>query len=471
MHTYYLAVDIGASSGRHILGHVEDGRMVLEEVYRFENTMEEAEGHLCWNVDSIFREIKRGLIKCREAGKIPVTMGIDTWGVDHVLLDGNDSILGLTYAYRDHRTDNMDTEVSKLISEQELYLRTGIQKQLFNSIYQLYAHKTQSPGILESARAFLMMPDYFNFLLTNVKSNEYTNATTTNLINAFTRDWDRELIDILGFPQRLFGKLSMPKTVLGGFTPAIIEEVGFDCEVVLPATHDTGSAFLAVPAVDEDSFYISSGTWSLMGTEMPTPIISEDGRLANLTNEGGYDYRFRFLKNIMGLWIIQSIRKELDNKYSFDEMSRIAAQNEHFESRIDVNHSSFLSPRSMINAIKDYCIQTGQPLPGTEGELFHCVYASLAQSYAESLGQLEKLTGKRCSAINIVGGGSQNDYLNQLTANHTGRTVYAGPTEGTALGNLMVQMIGRGEFSDLFEARASIPRSFDIRWIEPDSEQ
>ena len=277
------------------------------------------------------------------------------------------------------------------------------------------------------------------------------------------------MIDILGF-RKDYSKAQHAEDRIGRVYSAIIEEVGFDCEVVLPATHDTGSAFLAVPAVDEDAFYISSGTWSLMGTEMPTPIISEDGRLANLTNEGGYDYRFRFLKNIMGLWIIQSIRKELDNKYSFDEMSRIAAQNEHFESRIDVNHSSFLSPRSMINAIKDYCIQTGQP-PRDGRRAFPLRLREPGPKLCRISRSTRKLTGKRCSAINIVGGGSQNDYLNQLTANHTGRTVYAGLTEGTALGNLMVQMIGRGEFSDLFEARASIPRSFDIRRIEPDSEQ
>ena len=467
MYTYYLAVDIGASSGRHILGHVEDGRIVLEEVYRFDNSMVEADGHLCWNLDMIFREVKQGLIKCREAGKIPVSMGIDTWAVDYVLLDGHDRILGPTYAYRDHRTEKMDIEVSKLISEQELYSRTGIQKQLFNTIYQLYAHKMQSPDILENAQTLLMIPDYLNFLLTNVKSNEYTNATSTGLVSAVARDWDRELIDVLGYPQRLFGKLSMPKTLLGRFSPEIIEEVGFDCEVVLPATHDTGSAFLAVPACDENAFYISSGTWSLMGTELPCPVINEDSRLANLTNEGGYDYRYRYLKNIMGLWIIQCIRKELGNKYSFDEMSRMASENSHFTTQIDVNHSSFLSPVSMTEAIRDYCRKTGQAVPGTVGELLQCVYASLAKSYAETLGQLAKLTGKSCSSINIVGGGSQNDYLNQLTANYTGKTVYAGPTEGTALGNIMVQMIRTGEFSDLFEARAAIPGSFEIRKIEP----
>jgi rhamnulokinase len=469
MRTYYLAVDIGASSGRHILGHIEDGKMVLEEVYRFDNGMEDNEGHLCWNLDKLFYEIKRGLIKCREIGKIPASMGIDTWAVDYVLLDEKDRILGRTYAYRDHRTDSMDKEVSKYISEEDLYSRTGIQKQLFNTIYQLYAHKIQSPEILDKAQTFLMIPDYFNFLLTSIKSNEYTNATSTGLVNAETKDWDRDLIDLLGYPQRLFGKLSTPKTVLGRFSPEIVEEVGFDCEVVLPATHDTGSAFLAVPARDENAFYISSGTWSLMGTEMLSPVINEESRLANLTNEGGFDYRFRYLKNIMGLWIIQSIRRELDKKYGFDELSNMAKESAYFTSQIDVNHNSFLSPKSMIDAIKDYCKKSDQAVPQTIGELMQCVYTSLAQSYAETLEQLEKLTDKNCSAINIVGGGSQDNYLNQLTADYTGKTVYAGPTEGTALGNLMVQMIRAGEFADLSEARAAIPKSFEIRKIESNS--
>lgn len=467
MTKYYLAVDVGASSGRHMLGYVEGGKIVLEEVYRFDNGMVDIEGHLCWDLDRTFLEIKRGLVRCRELGKIPVSMGIDTWGVDYVLLDEKGHVLGQTFAYRDHRTDGMDAEVSKIISEKAQYARTGIQKQIFNTIYQLYALKSQSPEILEKSHSFLMIPDYFNYLLTSVKMNEYTNASTTGLLNAETKDWDSELIEMLGFPQRLFGELNMPGTVVGRFSPEVAAELGFNCEVVLPATHDTGSAFMAVPALDENAVYISSGTWSLMGTELPKAVVNEESRLANFSNEGGYDYRYRYLKNIMGLWIIQSIRKELDIKYSFDDLCRMASECDYFESGIDVNHGSFLAPKSMIDAIKNYCSETGQQIPQSVGELMQCVYVSLAQSYAETLSQLEGLTGKSCSVIHIVGGGSRDDYLNELTAYYTRKTVYAGPTEGTSLGNLITQMIKFGEFSDLLDARTAISKSFDIRKIVP----
>lgn len=467
MRKYYLAVDIGASSGRHILGHIEDGRMVLEEIYRFDNSPEERDGHLCWNLEKLFAEVLAGLKECRKIGKLPVSVGIDTWAVDFVLLDGQNRPLGLTAAYRDHRTEGMDAEITSMISESDLYARTGIQKQIFNTIYQLCAVKLQDPASLQSARSFLMIPDYFNFLLTGVKKQEYTNATSTCLVGALEKTWDRELIGLLGFPQHLFGELSMPKTFVGRCKPEIAAEIGFDCDIMLPATHDTGSAFLAVPARDDNAIYISSGTWSLMGTENPAPVINEESRLANFTNEGGYDYSFRYLKNIMGLWIIQSIRRELGKKYSFDELCTMAKESADFPSRIDVNHGSFLSPAGMIDAIKEYCRSTGQMVPDSIGELMQCVYVSLAASYAETMKQLEKLSGKACSVIHIVGGGSKDEYLNHLTAELTGKTVLAGPTEGTALGNLMVQMIRSGEYADIAAARAAIPLSFEINAYLP----
>ena len=300
MEKYYLAVDIGASSGRHMLAWMADGRMHLEEIYRFPNGMENVDGTLCWNVRRLFDEIKNGLKKCKESGKIPAFIGIDTWAVDYVLLDGRDRILGHTAGYRDSRTKGMDEKVCETISPSALYKRTGIQKQIFNTIYQLTAVRQSRPEDLEKAESMLMMPDYFGFLLTGVKKMEYTNATSTQLISPVTNDWDYELIDMLGLNPRMFRPVSMPGTVVGNFTAEVQKEVGFDCTVVLPATHDTGSAVLAVPAQGDDAIYISSGTWSLMGIERKEADCSMKSMQANFTNEGGYGHRFRYLKNIMG---------------------------------------------------------------------------------------------------------------------------------------------------------------------------
>ena len=461
MKKYYLAVDIGASSGRHMLGSMENGRIVLEEVYRFENGLEQRGGHLCWNFDRLFGEIKNGLKRCGELGKAPFSMGIDTWGVDFVLLDEAGGVLGDTVAYRDSRTGTMDRAVEKLIDPEELYARTGIQKQIFNTIYQLAAVKKEHSEHLEKARSFLMVPEYFNFLLTGIRKNEYTNATTTQLVNAQTRTWDTELMERLGFNPAIFGELSLPGTAVGTFLPAIREEVGFDCEVVLPATHDTGSAVMAVPA--DDGIYLSSGTWSLMGVERPEPDCGARSRDRNFTNEGGYDYRFRYLKNIMGLWIIQSARRELPRKHSFDELCAMAQSCGTFASRIDVNDPSFLSPVNMTRAIRDYCARTGQQVPGSTGELFACIYHNLAASYGETVREIEELTGREYPAVHIVGGGAKDEYLDALTAQYTHKKVLAGPVEATAVGNLLAQMLKDGVFSGLSEARAAVARSFEIK--------
>lgn len=461
MSKYYLAVDIGASSGRHILGSVENGKITLEEVYRFENNLVQKDHSLCWDFNRLFSEIKSGLKRCGELGKIPVSVGIDTWGVDFVLLDENDTVIGNTVAYRDSRTTGMDKVVAKSISSEALYARTGIQKQVFNTIYQLTAVKQEYPEYLEKAKSFLMVPEYFNFLLTGVKKNEYTNATTTQLVNAQTKTWDYDLIEKLGINSSIFGEVSLPKTLVGRLLPEIREEMGFDCEVVLPATHDTGSAVMAVPA--NDGIYLSSGTWSLMGVERMEPNCSEHSRSMNFTNEGGYDYRFRFLKNIMGLWIIQSARRELEKKYSFDELCDMARQSAHFLSRIDVNNPSFLSPASMTQAIKDYCVKTGQQAPESIGELFACIYHSLAKSYGDTVSEIEAITGNQYPTIHIVGGGAKDDYLDSLTAQYTRKTVMAGPIEATAIGNLLAQMLRDGVFASLTEARAAIAQSFEIK--------
>ena len=405
MDKYYLAVDIGASSGRHMLASMVDGKMQLEEVYRFPNGMDNKNGTLCWDVERLFTEIKTGLKKCKELGKIPVSMGIDTWGVDYVLLDKDDKILGETVGYRDSRTNGMDEKVYEKISLEDLYARTGIQKQLFNTIYQLMAVKQFHPEYLEQAETFLMLPDYFNFLLTGVKKNEYTEATTGQLISAETNDWDYELIDLLGYNRKMFMPVSMPGTVVGNFSKEIQDEVGFDCTVVLPATHDTGSAVLAVPTNDDNAVYISSGTWSLMGIERKEPDCSVESMKANFTNEGGYDHRFRFIQNIMGLWMIQSVKKEFTENLSFAEICDMASK-ETIPSIVDCNDDSFMAPESMIRAVQDFCRNSGQQVPETVGEISSVIYNSLAKCYKDALEKIEHITGNKYDTIYVVGGGS-----------------------------------------------------------------
>ena len=466
MGAYYLAVDIGASSGRHILAHMENGKLQLEEVHRFYNGMSEKDGELCWDFDALFKEIKTGLKKCKEIGKIPVSIGVDTWGVDFVLLDENNQVLGNTVGYRDDRNQGMDEEVYKIIPEKELYARTGIQKAIFNTIYQLMAVKTKHPEYLEKAKTFLMVPDYFHFLLSGVKSNEYTEATTGQLINPYTKEWDMELIEMLGYPTDMFQKVSVPGTILGDLRPELQEEVGFNCKVVLPATHDTGSAVLAVPSNNPDTVYISSGTWSLMGVERMEADCSPASYAHNFTNEGGFQYRFRYLKNIMGLWMIQSVKKELKEErgidLSFGELCADAAT-QTIPSIVDANDERFLAPKNMIKEVQAACAESGQPVPETAGEIASVIYNSLAKCYAATIEEIQEITGKTYDSISIVGGGSNAVYLNELTAKYTGRTVYAGPTEATAIGNLMVQMMANGELGDLATARDCVFQSFAVQ--------
>ncbi|MBE5738015.1 MAG: rhamnulokinase [Clostridiales bacterium] len=459
---YYLAIDIGASSGRHILGWLEDGKMMLEEIYRFKNGAEKKGDKLVWNDKGLFSSIVEGLKKCKEIGKIPVAIGIDTWGVDYALLDENDKLIDEVYSYRDERTLAVIDEVHSIVSEKDTYERTGIQKQVFNTIYQLYCDKKS--GKLENAKTFLMMPDYLHFLLTGVKKNEYTNASTTGLLNAKTREWDMDIIEKLGFNKDLFKPLSLPGTLVGGLKDEIKQEVGFDANVYLPATHDTASAVMAVPNPNLP-LYISSGTWSLMGIETPNENTSDLANQSGFTNEGGYNKSVRFLKNIMGLWMIQCIKKEYNDKYSFTDFVDEAKKVKNFHSIVDVNDLSFFSPDSMINAVKDYCKKTGQQVPNTVGEIVLCVYESLAECYAKAVEQIEDITGVKFNEINIVGGGCQNVLLNELTAKSTKRKVVAGPIEATATGNLLAQMLANGDIKSLNEGKQIIKDSFEIKEI------
>jgi rhamnulokinase len=516
----HLAVDIGASSGRHIIGRVDNGIMKLQEVYRFENGVSEKNGHLCWDINLLYQNIIDGIRECRNQNLTPDTMGIDTWGVDFVLLDSDGEILGDTVAYRDERTDGIRQELEDkgILSFDDLYSKTGIQYQKFNTIYQLVALQKEHPEYMEQAESFLMIPDYLNYKLTGIKSNEYTNASTTALVDAKTCDWDYELIEKLGLPKKIFGKLSKPGTKLGRFTQEVRNYVGFDLDVILPATHDTGSAYLAVPARDDKAVFLSSGTWSLMGVENKESITNGESKEANFTNEGGYNNTYRYLKNIMGLWMIQSVRREIGEitgtKPSFPELIEAAKQAKDVDVVLDVDDARFLAPKSMIEEIKKACEDAGRPLactnedyhygkelldrekdskklsdidksgkdnpdvkkseasdtpgslPARTGEVMAVIYNSLSDDYRRTVKTLEKLTGNKYTSINIVGGGSQDMYLNQRTAQATGLPVFAGPTEGTALGNLIVQFICSGEYKNLQEARDAIKKSFDIKCIE-----
>lgn len=469
----YLAVDIGASSGRHIVGRVENGKITLEEVYRFVNSQVRRDGHDCWDIEKLVESVKAGIDEAIK--KYPIeSIGIDTWGVDFVLLDENNELCCDTVAYRDLRTKGADAEIeSQVMSFEQLYSRCGIQKTAFNTIYQLWALKKEHPEQLEKAAKFLMIPEYLNYRLTGNIVHEYTDSSTTSLLDAAKKDWDFDLIEKLGLPKRIFGKLEMPGATVGEYKGV---------KVVLPAMHDTGSAYLAVPARDDRAVYLSSGTWSLLGVENDMAITTKESCDANFTNEGGAWGRYRYLKNIMGLWMIQSIRRELNGveyvegkggeatkealaalkdyekgrEYSFSDLSMVA-RGQPYNVTVDVNDTRFLNPDSMIGEVMKAALEAGRP-PATVGELMQCVYISLAECYAAAIRNLAEITGKVYTSINIVGGGCQDKYLNALTAEATGLEVFAGPIEGTAIGNLIVQMIASGEFADLASARAAIDR-------------
>ena len=449
----HLAIDIGASSGRHILGYLRDGKLELEEVYRFENGIHNENGVLVWDIENLVKEVKDGIAKCQQIGKVPATIAIDTWGVDYVLLDGDQQEILPAVSYRDSRTDAAAEAVAQILPQSALYARTGIQQQNFNTIYQLYCDKCS--GKLEQAAHFLMIPDYLAFKLTGVLKNEYTNATTTNLVNAHTNQWDTEILDTLGIPTDLFQPLSLPATAVGEFTPEIQQEVGFNATVLLCPSHDTASAVAACP-IDDASVYISSGTWSLIGTENRYPVVSEEALAANFANEGGIEYRFRFLKNIMGMWLFQNIRKELNKQYTYDEMMQMAMASDYCR-LIDPTDPAFLAPESMLTAIRTYLGESELPL----GDVLASVYRSLAATYDKTVKEIESISGKEIHAIHIVGGGSKDAYLNRLTSQYTGKTVCVGLTEATATGNLISQIM-YSENIDLTEARKIIKNTFEI---------
>ena len=416
----YLAIDIGASSGRHIVGWMEDGGLKTKEVYRFPHGVREQAGHLVWDTDALLAHVQAGIAAAKAEFPGIVSLSIDTWGVDYVLLRGDEEVRPV-YAYRDNRTEVVIPKVHEILPFSELYTRTGCQFQPFNSIYQFYADKLA--GRLEGVTDFLMIPEYLLWKLGGVKAKEYTNATTTGMVSTETGEFDSEIISALGLPP-IFPKLQKPGTVLGEYD-------GIKC--VLCATHDTASAVEGIP-MDGNFPYISSGTWSLLGVKTPKPITNAASRAANYSNEGGVGYN-RYQKNIMGMWLVNELQKELCSGLGFAEIVN-AAKESTCDALIDANAPEFLAPKSMKAA---FDAATGGKLVSI-GDYFHCAYRSLAQSYAEALAELERNTERTYEKLYIVGGGAKNDFLNRLTAQATGKQVIALPIEATALGNLKIQM-------------------------------
>ena len=423
---YYLAIDIGASSGRHIVGWREDDKIKTKEVYRFPNGVKKEDGHLVWDIQSLYKSVIAGI---REAFSIYPeieSLSIDTWGVDYVLLDGDREIYPV-YAYRDSRTEAVIPKVHERIPFSELYSRVGCQFQPFNSIYQLYDDRLS--GRLDSATDMLMIPEYLMWKLCGVKAREYTNATTMGMVNG---EFDLDIVNRLEYPERLFPKLSQPKTVLSDLLPEIQGEVAGNTKVVLCATHDTGSAVEGIP-MTENSPYISSGTWSLLGVKTPTPITDKKSESANYSNEGGVGYN-RYQKNIMGMWIVNELQRELCPDVPFSEIVKMAERSE-CEVTIDANSPELLAPESMRTAFDSLADGLKE-----KADYFRCAYKSLAESYKRAIDELEANTGNKYEKLYIVGGGAKNEFLNRLTEEMTGKAVVALPIEATALGNLKIQM-------------------------------
>ncbi len=432
--------------------------MKCSVIHRFPNGYTAKDGHLVWDVDKLFMEILAGLKKAHEIGVRPKTIAIDTWGCDYVLLDGDGRRIGEAVAYRDNRTDHVPCPVSR----QEIYRHTGIQHLSFNTIYQLLALKKERPEDLEKAQHLLMIPDYLAWRLTGVMHQEYTNATTTSLVDAMLRCWDLGLIARLGLPGRLFKPLVMPGACYGPLSGEVERVTGMHTTLVAAPTHDTASAVLGSP-LREGSAFLSSGTWSLLGAVIDSPIVNDEAMKENFTNEGGYRGTIRLLRNLMGTWMLQNLKKECNENLSFPQLAEKAKEEGDFPSVVDIEDERFLAPRSMTEEVKAACRESGQKVPATTGETASCIYHSLALGYQKAISRLERITEKRYRHLAIVGGGSKDAYLCQLTADKTGLEVTAGPDEGTAYGNLLCQMMESGEIKDREEASSILRNSIDVK--------
>jgi rhamnulokinase len=465
----HLAIDLGAESGRVISGCLEGGRLQLKEIHRFQNGGVLLGEHLHWNVLSLWRELKHGLSL---AGSSVRSIGLDTWGVDFGLLDAQDTLIGNPYHYRDSRTEGMMEAVFDVIPHDEVYSKTGLQFMQMNTLYQLFAMVKGKSSALASAERLLNMPDLFNFFLTGEKANEFTISSTTQCYNPMNKNWDYEMLGKLGIPTKLFGEIVAPGTLLGKLRPSLVQEIGYSTSVISSAGHDTACAIAAVPASGDDYIYLSSGTWSLMGVLLDQqPIISAESMAADMTNEGGVDGKIRFLKNIVGLWLVQECRRQWareGDEYNYAELTEMAAQAPPLASLINPGESRFMAPRNMPRAIQEYCQETGQSVPESKGAIIRTILESLALEYRSVAKQIEKLTGKEYPVIHIIGGGTQNKLLNQFTANATGKSVVAGPVEATAIGNILTQAIAMGEVASLAEGKTLLKNSFDVESYTPD---
>jgi rhamnulokinase len=470
---YFFAVDLGATSGRTIIGSLKDEKILLEEVTRFPNNLIEQGGHFYWDIYALYFEIIRGLKEVAQRGLKITSIGIDTWGVDFVFIGEDGAILRNPRAYRDPITfDAMDDYLKHVISKKEVYDVTGIQLMNFNSIFQLYAMKREQNSALAAAQKILFVPDALSWMLTGNEVCEYTIASTSELLDPRTKQLDERLLQSLGLSRSKFGKMVNPGTMIGTLTDEVQKMTGLGpVPVYAVAGHDTGSAVAAVPAKDEKFAYLSSGTWSLMGIETKDAIINEVSYERNFTNEGGIEGTTRFLKNICGMWLYERCRKEWPaevQKMSHPELQGSAMNVEAFRSIINPDDALFANPSSMIGAIQQYCRETDQPVPETPAEICRCIFDSLALRYKQVFGYLEEMASFPIEVLHIIGGGSLNKYLNQFTANATGVTVLAGPQEGTALGNIMVQAKAVGEVKDIWDMRRIIANSLELVQFEPE---
>ena len=464
-----LAFDFGASSGRAILGSLENGKLVLEEVHRFDNEPVSINDGFYWDLPRLFHEVKQGIRKVKDVDF--ASIGVDTWGVDYVLVNKNGKLLSNPYNYRDERTLDIPEKIREIISDKDLYKASGIQSMNFNTIYQLFADKVKNSDVYEIADKFIMMPELFGYLLTGEIYGEKSEASTSALLDPYTKDWNYDLIDKIGLKRSLFPKLVNPGTKVGVLKKDICEEIGIEPKsVVAVAGHDTASAVAAVPASEDSFVYISCGTWSLFGTELKSPCITERSAELDITNETGDDDTTRFLKNIIGLWIIQETRRQFrrDGKeYSYADMEAMAREAKPFKCFIDPDAQVFVTPGNQVQRIKDFCKATGQEVPETDGEVVRCIYESLAMKYKFTFDNLKDCTGSDFKAIHMVGGGTKDGFLCQMTSDATGVPVIAGPIEATAAGNVAVQLIAAGEIKDLKEARQIIADSFAVVKYEP----
>lgn len=468
----FIAIDLGAASGRVMISKLNKNKLNLQEIYRFPNKGIPIGYSLYWDILHLWDEITYGLALTSEICQQPIqSIGLDTWGVDFGLLDKNDVLIGNPYHYRDQRTDQIFATAFKRVSKKQIYAKTGIQFIEFNSLFQLFSMVVANDPQLSIAQTFLNLPDLFNFFLTGQKFNEFTISSTTQCLNPNTNQWDLDLISAFGIPTQIFGKIIQPGTILGEIRPSIAQSLSIpQLLVIASAGHDTASAVAAVPASESNYIYISSGTWSLMGIELNKPLINDESLKASLSNEGGVENKIRFLKNISGLWFLQECRRIWNLQgatFSYDDLIELAKSATPFKSLIAVNDKRFMSPTDMPTEINSFCKETAQPIPSDKAAMIRCILESLALEYRRVADQIDKVAGTHFPIIHIFGGGSKNSLLNQFTADATGRIVLAGPEEATVIGNTLVQAIAVGEIASLSEGRSIVRNSFEIVEYEP----